>query len=394
MRNKFLTTITVAVCLAAGVAQPLRAQDDTRRIPRSAPRSGARFALAPDPTEQLAGGQYPPQTLEDLRSELLNLADSVQEFAAFAPAQLVDTDSLQRARAQIQQMPAQYLNTLRKVIDPAKLHVRLQRARAVIAKYPRSRPDINRNTNMAQGVLPADSPGFPDPNDNASESCTSLVGTTNSADATSVTRYPTAVVLAADVVFFAADSVRELAQDACKQDVAGENTSLACIIVDTIWIAAKAVDLSIHFCDDDLTGAVGDASYLRLGAINDEIGTLQGSVNSVSNQVSNVGAQVSALDTHLSTVETDILNALAAHDAHMTMLLNVLQASVDLANQRLLKTIAGELQIMKLDLTPDGSRILAPSILTCTGSNCPTNLLANCTGPGGACTWNNVGPLP
>src|SRR6266849_11004258 len=97
MRNKFLTTITVAVCLAAGVAQPLRAQE-TRQIPRSAPRSGARFALAPDPAQQVPVGQHPLQTLEDLRGELLNLADTIREFAAYAPAELVDTDSLQQAR--------------------------------------------------------------------------------------------------------------------------------------------------------------------------------------------------------------------------------------------------------------------------------------------------------
>jgi len=91
MRNKFLTTITVAVCLAAGVAQPLRAQEPGRfPRPAPAPRSGARFALAPDPAQQPPGGQHPLQSLEDLRSELLSLADSVQEFAGLAPAELFD----------------------------------------------------------------------------------------------------------------------------------------------------------------------------------------------------------------------------------------------------------------------------------------------------------------
>ena len=399
MKNKILTTITVAVCLAAGVAQPLRAQDPSR-IERSERRRAAMLGLAPSPAETPVGGQYSPQTLEDLRAELLNMADSVQEFAAFAPAQLVDTDSLQQARAQIQQMPPQFLNTLRKVIDPAKLHGRLQRARAVLEKYSASRPDINRNTNMTQDLLPADSADFPD----ASESCL-----LNNADGTNVNRFPTAVVIADDVIFFIADVVRESAQDTCKQIlvVAGEggNTSLVCIPLDVIWIAAKAVNEGIHFCDDDLTGALTDASYKRLGAINDEIGTLQTGVSNINtntsnvgaqlttigNQISSVGAQVSGVDTHLSNVDSHISSEIVALDAHMTALLAVLQASVDLANQRLLKTIAGEAQIMKLDLTPEGSRILLNSILTCTGSNCP-NVLANC--PGGICSWSSVGPLP
>jgi len=399
MKNKILTTIAVAVCLAAGVAQPLRAQDPSR-IERSERRRAAMLGLAPSPAETPVGGQYSPQTLEDLRAELLNIADSVQEFAAFAPAQLVDTDSLQQARAQIQQMPPQFLNTLRKVIDPAKLHGRLQRARAVLEKYSASRPDINRNTNMTQDLLPADSADFPD----ASESCL-----LNNADGTNVNRFPTAVVIADDVIFFIADVVRESAQDTCKQIlvVAGEggNTSLVCIPLDVIWIAAKAVNEGIHFCDDDLTGALTDASYKRLGAINDEIGTLQTGVSNINtntsnvgaqlttigNQISSVGAQVSGVDTHLSNVDSHISSEIVALDAHMTALLAVLQASVDLANQRLLKTIAGEAQIMKLDLTPEGSRILLNSILTCTGSNCP-NVLANC--PGGICSWSSVGPLP
>src|SRR2546422_6716027 len=81
MKNKILTTIAVAVCLAAGVAQPLRAQDPSR-IERSERRRAAMLGLAPSPAETPVGGQYSPHTLEDLRAELLNIADSVQEFAA------------------------------------------------------------------------------------------------------------------------------------------------------------------------------------------------------------------------------------------------------------------------------------------------------------------------
>ncbi len=382
MKNKILTAITVTMCLAAGVVQPLRAQG-TKKISRSAPRSGAMYRLAPDPAEQVAGGQYPPQTLEDLRRELLNLADSVQEFAALAPAELVDIDSLQQARLQIQQMPPEYLNTLRKTIDPAKLHDRLLRARSAVGEYSKG----ISGTKMIAGSMPSYSPGFP----NANGSCTSANGT-------DVNRIPTAVVLAADVVFFVADTVRELAQDACKETVviAGEggNTSLACTIVDTVWVVAKAVDLGIHFCDDDLTGAVVDANFARLNHIHDDLAAVQTGVTTIDGNTSNVGAQISGVDTHLSNVDAHISSEIAAHELHMTMLLGVLQASVDLANQRLLKTIAGEAQIMKLELTPEAKRIVAPSILTCTGLNCPTDLLANCTGPGGACTWNNVGPLP
>jgi hypothetical protein len=48
-------------------------------------------------------------------------------------------------------------------------------------------------------------------------------------------------------------------------------------------------------------------------------------------------------------------------------------------------------QLMKLQLTPEGIKVLNPAILTCTGTNCP-NVLAAC--PAAGCSWNNVGPLP
>src|SRR5436309_325977 len=300
MKNKILTTIAVAVCLAAGVAQPLRAQDPSR-IERSERRRAAMLGLAPSPAETPVGGQYSPHTLEDLRAELLNIADG-----------------------------------------------------------------------------------------------------------TNVNRFPTAVVIADDVIFFIADVLRESAQDTCKEVIValgeGGNTSLLCIPLDVIWIAAKAVNEGIHFCDDDLTGALTDASYKRLGAIHNDLAAVQTGVttidtntSNVGNQISTVGAQVLTVGAQVSGVSTQVSNLdnhLAADFAALTAQLINLQASVDLANQRLLKTIAGEAQIMKLVLTPEAKRILAPSILTCTGSNCPTDLLANCTGPGGACTWNNVGPLP
>src|SRR5436309_8942842 len=68
MKNKILTTIAVAVCLAAGVAQPLRAQDPSR-IERSERRRAAMLGLAPSPAETPVGGQYSPRS-EEHTSEL------------------------------------------------------------------------------------------------------------------------------------------------------------------------------------------------------------------------------------------------------------------------------------------------------------------------------------
>src|SRR5258708_21969283 len=103
MRSK-ICTIIVAVCFAGGVQQPTRAQLSSKISRTAARRGSSALGLAPNPEDRIPSGQYPQQTLEDLRTELINLADSVLEFSALAPKELVDAEGLRTARAQIQQM--------------------------------------------------------------------------------------------------------------------------------------------------------------------------------------------------------------------------------------------------------------------------------------------------
>src|SRR5260370_29092798 len=133
MKSKILI-ITVAVCFAAGAAQSMRAQD-SKRISRATARGGVAAGLAPSAAESARSGQYPPQDLENLRAEILNIADAVRDFAAVAPPDAIDLDGLQEAKAQIQRMSYRDLNVLRKVISPAKVHARLVRAREAIAAH-------------------------------------------------------------------------------------------------------------------------------------------------------------------------------------------------------------------------------------------------------------------
>jgi hypothetical protein len=409
MRNKILT-ITIAVCFAAGAAQSLRAQG-SNRISRATAGRGAGAGLRPSAAELAPLGQYAPQDLENLRAELLNIADAVRDFAAVAPPDAVDLAGLQEAKGQIQQMSYRDLNVLRQGISPSKVHARMARAREAIADYSKSAADTPKRTVKAMAY--SDPTAFPI----SHAFCTS-----------EQTRTPTAVILAADVVWFVADGVREFAQDACKQEAVvlgeGGNTSLACIAVDVIWIAAKAVDEGIHFCDDDFTGAVVDASYERLDDIHTDVNNLGTALNAVDTHLSGVNTEIDTrvgnvdthlttvnteIDTRLTTVNTEIDGRLAAGDTHLT---NV-NADIDLklANLATLVTTlianlssqvtaatnqlaAGEQQIMKLDLTPEGLRQLVGSILTCDGTTakpCPS-VLHMC--PLGKCSWNSVGPLP
>ena len=130
-----------------------------------------------------------------------------------------------------------------------------------------------------------------------------------------------------------------------------------------------------------------------------------------------LGSDFTALGTHLTSVDTDINTHLTNVDndinTHLTTVNNTITGEFNAASTQLTNvntqitaefaTLGSQLteatdllkaqlfQIMKLEMTPDGLKILNPAILTCTGSNCP-NVLAAC--PKAGCSWNNVGPLP
>jgi hypothetical protein len=393
MKTKSLA-IVAAACLAIGLTQPLRAQSS--KISRPAAARAPAVALAPNPAEQVPSGQYPQQTLEDLRSEVLNLADSVQEFAMLAPPGLVDTTNLQQAKGLILQMSSHDLNALRKGIDPSKLHAQLLQARAAVAEYSKAKA----GPTTSAGPMHIETLPFPVAN-----------GLCTSANGTDVTRIPTGVIIAADVVYFIAEAVYELAQDACNEVLViggeGGNTRLLCLITDAIWVVAHAVDEGIHFCGDDLTGAVVDANYSRLDHIHNDLADVQTTANAIDTHLTNVNTQITAeftaLDTHLTNVDTHIANEFTALDTHITNEFTALDTHM----VSLFAALAGQLtgstdllsadlkQVMKLELTPEGLRQIVPAILTCTvaADNCP-NVLTKCNGTGGACSWNNVGPLP
>jgi hypothetical protein len=394
MKTKILT-VTVGLCFSLAVAQPSRAQG-VSRISRSSRSSGSARALAPAPGEQSPTGQYSSVELEQTRAQLLDLADTVQQFAALAPPDLVDLDSLNTARAQIQQMPYQQLNTLRQGMSPSKIGSRLTRARQEIAAYSKTRVATKQSslTPRQSGLQPfafSDPTAFP----TVSGFCT------DSSGAVGPNRIPVAVILAADIIWFVADGVREFAQDACKEVVviAGEggNGSAACIPVDVIWVAAKAVDEGIHFCDDDLTGNVVDTSYAGLVDVHTDVNTVGTTLdNHISTANTDIDTRIANLDTHLSTVDTHIAAEFVALDTHIANGFTALDnhLSTVAANLTdLLNTLeAYGKQIMKLDLTPDGQRGIVPAILTCTNAATCPNVLAKC--PATGCSWNNVGPLP
>jgi hypothetical protein len=379
--------------------------------------------------------------LEDLRTQLLNLTDAVQQMGALAPSGVADMSGLQQARSQIQQMPYKQLNTLRQGLSSSKLKARLDPARAQLSAYTGGQAQGAVSAPNGSSKLSAkftDSTPFPSPagfcNSNTLTSAVNnssgsigatggsgtppsvRTGTVNTGSDTSLQqdpshlRIPTGVFLAADAIRFTADAIREFSQDACKEEILGFNASLVCIAVDALWVIADAIDEGIHFCDDDLTANVIDTSYNGLVDVHTDLLSVDGDVvaantdidtritnantdidTRITNTDTDIDTRITNLDTHLTNVNTDIDTRITNLSTLVTTLIANLSSQVGAATQQL---TAGEQEIMKLLLTPDGLKVLNLAILSCNGSTqpCPA-VLATCLANKN-CSFNNEGPLP
>lgn len=379
MRTKMLT-LMAGVCFAVAMAQSSLAQ----RYPEI---------------------QYPDTELENMRTQLLTLTDTLTHLAALAPPGSVDLDKLAGTSAQIKQMPYPQLNRLRQGMDPSAMSAQLQGVQKAIGDYLTTKAAARLSgatsspTSTAKPLVISDPSPWPTVSGFCDTIGSALAGLIGGSDPGNTAygpfRIPVAIVLAADTTFFVADSVRELAQDACRQEVLGENGSLGCIPVDIIWIVAKAVDESVHFCDDDLTGNVGDTNYARLDIIHADLLNADVDIDTkIAAADTDIDTKIAAadldIDTKVTAANTDIDTKIAAANLDIDMKIAALGSQVSQGTALLQAYL---FQVMKLQLEPAGVGKIDPTILTCNGGSVPCpNVLAKC--PAAGCSWNNVGPLP
>jgi len=202
-----------------------------------------------------------------------------------------------------------------------------------------------------------------------------------------------------------AQGVWSAASRVCEEVILGFNGSLICIPVDVVlFVAELAVGIAEHIfmleehCDSEVNEAEIEGSYERLGHlhgdlqshdfdITSQIGTHDSTIKSqltthdsdlkaaLSTHDEDIKAQVTTHDTDIKSQvtehDTDIKSQLSTHDADVKVLLAQLQGAVD-ENQRLLKISASrELEILRLLITPQGTREINPDVLTCVGNDCP-----------------------
>ncbi len=266
--------------------------------------------------------EFPPEELEQMRSALIELLDSVQEFAALMSPEArrkagmkdfgekLSEDQSDEVRTQIQNMSGQELTTLRKVLNPAKMRTKIAASRATLNEYKNSVSEVISETGD-RATLPG-----------ISSYCGAPVST--------------AAIIASDVIYFVAEGVRDAAQNACNEVIVvlgvGGNVRLACIATDIIYLVAKGVNQGIHFCDDDYAASVGQASYDRLGHIHDDIEDIKANDNTnYTGIISNATTNTTTITGAVTTAKTDIINNATTNRTTITTAITDAQTAVIVA---------------------------------------------------------------
>lgn len=244
--------------------------------------------------------QYSAEELESTRTKILELLNTVQEFSdTIMPNDKNSAERLDAARKQLEQFSAADLNALRAAIDPSKMND-LSQARAALAEF---KPALEaKNGKDAARALP----GVEAPD----AVCEALVGSG---------RPSSAVVIAADAVYFAAKILDIALNRGCNQVAVvvvagvggGANTSLACIVSDGILFAAEQVRDKVASCDDDFTKRSVDAAVARMETIHADL------EDSVTNDNTNKNTIVANDNTNKDAIianDTANKNAIVAND--------------------------------------------------------------------------------
>ena len=262
---------------------------------------------------------YPQDEIAETRSALIDLATSIKEMSQLAPGRFA-TDKLDQAIAQLTEVPDEVLVKLSKALNPSMMREEIGAVRTTVSEYKMTL-EKRREWRASRGEIIAKSTPFPTATGNCSTITFTVppaptpfpgstpIPTPNASPNATPTpqefgpdRIPVGVILAVDIVYFTAELVRDLAQDACSQSVLGFNAEILCTIVDIVYVAAHAFQFGVHFCEDDLTGNVVDASYQRLFHLHNDLTASTASI------INNAAANVTTIVNNDNSNKTTIIN--------------------------------------------------------------------------------------
>jgi hypothetical protein len=294
--RKSVKVIALAAVIMMTFATLARAESGSKEAGKGSESGASAPAGAPKSKTAQSVTQYSDAELEQTRSDFLKVITSYRQILT-KMGMTEQVKNLDRAQEQFRQLPAKELTVIRKgtpnLDDFHAAAENLLMETAEMNSRSGSSMKVQSKKQKGDGTMTPMTAGFPDVSFTCPESPVSF-----------------AALTAADTTFFVADGVREAAQDACKETAVilgeGGNTSLACIPVDAIWIAAKVIQFAIHVCADNETGDYVSANYDRLGHIHSDL------ESSVSNDNANKTAIINNDNTNKTAIIADIDSKAAA----------------------------------------------------------------------------------
>ena len=282
--------------------------------------------------------QYSTEELELLRSKMLELLDTVQDFSGtITPNDAGAAERLQAARKQLEQFTLKDLTALRAGIDPSKMKD-LTQERATLNEYKPAfeaynnnyfkNPAKRRGKELDNITINSPLPGIEGPD----AVCEALVGSG---------RPSSAVVIAADAVYFAAKILDIALNRACNQVlvagavvlgagvIAGANTSTACIVSDGILFAAEKVRDKVAACDNDFTSRSVDAAVKRMETVHTDLENSVANDNTnTTNILNNAATNTTTITTGVTNAKTDIISNATTNRSTITTAITTAQTAV------------------------------------------------------------------
>lgn len=208
--------------------------------------------------------EFTAAELEEMRAALLGLLSTTYYATPLfdkGQASGQTADNYAELNAQINELSAVELTSFRTALNPVLIQ---QRLRVALEKINEAKNGSGSGTVGANvGSIPA-----------VDYYCKGQAGELGiSAPVTPAT------LSGSDDIFFIAEGIRDLAQNACNQvavvvvlgEGGGANTRLACNISDAIYLIAKALNQKYHFCDADYNSSVAAATYGGISHLNTDI---------------------------------------------------------------------------------------------------------------------------
>jgi hypothetical protein len=296
---------------------------------------------------------------EDLREELLNTVDNLGATAAGLNMAPGLQQQIELARQQIESAPPAELAAIPAELRGSVRILELSSAQMRLAHDPELRPGKAPTAQLERSgvdgaMQPLATPAFNDGalanpaypsvswNFGFEDSGEPDESETDSGGGSGTCSFPGYAVTARFTALntaVALEAVKDIAEQACNQDILGANTSLLCVVTDIAAYVAIGIDANQELCNDAMTAAEVSATWNGLKTVH---GNVQNVYDSVAAHDTEVKADIAAHDTAIAA-------QVGTHDSDIKALLAAILAKQD-------TMLGNQVTIIELLNTPQGQR--------------------------------------